>query len=93
MPKNTYVEGAIHNHLHAWFLMTGKVSISNNDEIITHVAPCYTISKAGAKRYIYAHEDSIFINVHKNPSNTQDIKKLEQEIVCLTQEQYEQKNK
>ena len=93
MSKGQLVKGAIHNDNHIWFLMTGKVAIKNNDEIVIHEAPCYTISKAGSQRYIYAHENSIFINVHKNPTNTQDIKKLEQELVSLTQEQYEQKNK
>ncbi len=93
MSKGQLVKGAIHNDSHVWFLMTGKVSIKNNNKIVIHEAPCYTISKAGSQRYIYAHENSIFINVHKNPSNTQDIKKIEQELVSLTQEQYEQKNK
>ena len=34
-------------------------------------------------------EDSIFVNIHKNPENIKDIKKLEQEIVSLTFEDYE----
>ncbi len=93
MSKGQLVKGAIHNDSHVWFLMTGKVSIKNNNEIVIHKAPCYTISKAGSQRYIYAHENSIFINVHKNPSNTQDIKKIEQELVSLTQEQYETNKK
>ena len=49
---------------------------------------CYTVSKPGSRRVIYAVEDSIFINVHKNPTNTKDIKKLEQEIVSMTPEQF-----
>jgi len=95
MPKGTFVQGLFHNHLHIWFLMTGRVAIKNtlNDEIIVHIAPCYTVSKPGSQRNIYAHEDSIFINVHKNPSNTKNVQKIEDEIVSLTKEEYEQKNK
>ena len=88
MKKDTMVVGAIHNHLHVWFLMTGRVLINNNGNKIEHIAPCYTVSKPGSRRVIYAVEDSIFINVHKNPTNTKDIKKLEQEIVSMTPEQF-----
>ncbi len=37
MSKHQLVIGAIHNHKHIWFLMTGKVSIRTNNEIITHI--------------------------------------------------------
>lgn len=83
MKKGQIVVGAVHKHLHAWFLMTGRVLINNNGEKIEHIAPCYTISKPGARRVIYAVEDSIFVNVHKNPTNTKDIKELEKQIVTI----------
>lgn len=86
------IVGAVHNHLHAWFLMKGHVIINNNGEIIEHIAPCYTVSDPGSQRLIYAIEDSIFVNVHKNPTNTQDIKELEKEIVSMTLEEYNKKN-
>lgn len=88
MKAGQIVVGAIHNHLHVWFLMTGRVLINNNGNKIEHIAPCYTVSKPGSRRVIYAVEDSIFINVHKNPSNTKDIKELEKEIVSMTPEQF-----
>ena len=77
MKAGQIVVGAIHNHLHVWFLMTGRVLINNNGEKIEHIAPCYTVSEPGSRRVIYAVEDSIFVNVHKNPTNTKDIKELE----------------
>jgi quercetin dioxygenase-like cupin family protein len=83
MPADYVVAGATHKHKHAWFLLQGKVTIKEKGETVTHIAPCYTISKPGAKRIIYAHEKSIFISVHKNPSNTKNIKKLEKQIVKL----------
>ena len=93
MTKGQVVIGAIHKHLHAWFLMTGHVTINDNDKIVDYLAPCYTISEPGAHRVIYAHEDSIFVNVHKNPSNTRDIKKLEKEIVAINKKDYDKKFK
>ena len=91
LKKDYVIVGAIHNHLHAWFLLSGKVIINNNGEKIEHIAPCYTVSEPGSKRLIYAVEDSVFVNVHKNPSNTQNIKELENEIVSMTMEEYNNK--
>jgi hypothetical protein len=93
MKQDQVVVGAIHNHLHIWFLMEGRVIINNNGDIVEHIAPCYTVSEPGSKRIIYAIEDSVFVNVHKNPSNTKNIKDLEKDIVSFSIEEYEQKNK
>ena len=90
MIKGSVVVGAIHKHLHAWFLLTGHVTVATEDTTEDYIAPCYVVSTPGVKRVILANEDSIFVNVHKNPSNTKDIDKLEKEIVALNYEEYEQ---
>jgi quercetin dioxygenase-like cupin family protein len=91
MKADQLVVGAIHNHQHVWFLLTGHVSINNNGEVIDYIAPCYTVSEPGAKRVIYAHEDSVFVNVHKNPLNVKDIKQLEKEIVSINVDEFNKK--
>jgi len=83
MQKGQAVAGDKHKHKHVWFLIKGKVTIKENNEVVDHIAPCYTISKPGAKRIIYAHEESVFINIHKNPDNIKNIKELEKQIVEL----------
>ena len=90
MKADSLVVGAIHNHLHVWFLLTGHLAVSTEDVIEEFVAPCYVIANPGSKRVIYAMEDSIFVNIHKNPDNIKDIDKLELEIVSKTFEEYEQ---
>jgi quercetin dioxygenase-like cupin family protein len=90
MAKGTVVVGAIHKHLHVWFLLAGDVTVATEDTTEDYIAPCYVLSTPGAKRVILANEDSIFVNVHKNPSNTQDIDELEKEIVALSYEEYEE---
>ena len=89
MKADSLVVGAIHNHLHIWFLLTGHLAVSTEDVIEEFIAPCYVVASPGSKRVIYAMEDSIFVNIHKNPDNIKDIKKLEDEIVSLTFEDYE----
>jgi hypothetical protein len=81
MQPQQMVLGAVHKQEHLWFLLKGKVTIQESGETLDHIAPCYTISKPGAQRVIYAHEESVFINVHKNPENIKNIKELEKQIV------------
>jgi quercetin dioxygenase-like cupin family protein len=90
MMKDSIVVGAIHKHLHVWFLLTGHVTVTTEDTTEDYVAPCYMVSTPGVKRVILANEDSIFVNIHKNPSNTKDIDKLEKEIVALNYKEYEE---
>ena len=90
MTAGSAVIGAIHNHLHVWFLLTGKLAVATENSVEEFISPCYVLAEPGSKRVIYAIEDSIFVNVHKNPNNIKDIDKLEKEIVSLTFEKYEQ---
>lgn len=89
MKEGSAVVGAIHNHLHVWFLLAGHVTVATEETTEDYIAPCYVVSTPGIKRVILANEDSIFVNVHKNPSNTKNINKLEKEIVSLNYEEYE----
>ena len=89
MKKGTAVVGAIHNHLHVWFLLVGHISVATEESIEDYIAPCYVVSTPGVKRVIYANEDSTFVNIHKNPTNTQDLDELEAEIVSKNYDEYE----
>ena len=88
MDKDSVVVGAIHNHLHAWFLLTGKITIITESSQEEFIAPCYVVSTPGVKRVIYAEEESLFVNIHKNPSNTQNLDELEAQIVSKNYEEY-----
>ena len=90
MAKDSVVVGAIHKHLHVWFLLTGCITVATEDKTEDYIAPCYVVSTPGVKRVILAKENSIFVNVHKNPCNTKDIDKLEKEIVALNYKEYEE---
>jgi hypothetical protein len=47
----------------------------------------------GAKRLILSLEDSLFINVHKNPTNTKDMEEVEESLYSITIEEYNKKEK
>lgn len=91
MPAGSFVISAIHHTDHFWFLMTGRILVTTDDEEIEHIAPCYEKSIKGAKRLIKCLEDCVFINVHKNPKNIKKIKKIEKKLYSFTIEEYNKK--
>jgi len=93
MPKESVVVSAVHHTEHFWFLLKGRILVTTQGEQVEHIAPCYEKSLKGAKRLILALEDSLFINVHKNPTNTQDMKEVENFLYSITMEEYIKKEK
>ena len=88
--KDEVIIGAIHKHLHVWFLLSGNITVLAKGELKEYKAPCTVLSEPGIKRVIYGNEESVFTNVHKNPTNTEDIKELEKQIVALSYKEYEE---
>jgi|TARA_R100000084_G_C4650023_1_gene149102 hypothetical protein len=93
MPKESVVVSAMHHTEHFWFLLKGRILVTTQGEQVEHIAPCYEKSLKGAKRLILALEDSLFINVHKNPTNTQDMQEVENSLYSITMEEYIKKEK
>jgi len=91
MRKDSVVVGKIHKHNHVWFLLTGMISVVDENNTVDHIAPCYVEAPAGSKRMIYAHEDSIWVNIHANPTGTQDLEELESLIIAENYEEFNNK--
>jgi hypothetical protein len=91
MKKDSFVIGKIHRHNHVWFLLTGHIRVVDENNAVEHLAPCYVEAPAGSKRVIYAVEDSIWVNIHANPTNTQDLKELEDLIIAKDYEEFNNK--
>ena len=93
MKAGTFVVSAMHHTDHFWFLMTGRILVTTDGETVEHIAPCFEKSIKGAKRLITCHEDCVFINIHKNPSNTIDLDEIENKLYSFTTEEYVNKEK
>ena len=52
-------------------------------------APCSMISKPGKKRALYAITDLVWTTIHHNPTNTQDLKKLEKIVIAKDYKEYD----
>jgi len=86
---------AIHKHSYGFFLLSGVLASSKEEGVEEFIAPCYIVSPRGAKRIVYAIEDCVITTVHANPTNTQDLKEIEQSNVVFNWDDYEEylKNK
>tara|TARA_R110000737_G_scaffold3330_4_gene11360 strand:+ start:12 stop:509 length:498 start_codon:yes stop_codon:yes gene_type:complete len=81
---------AIHKHSYGFFLLSGVLASSKEEGVEEFIAPCYIISPRGAKRIVYAVEDCVITTVHANPTNTEDLKKIEQRNVVFNWADYEE---
>ena len=91
MKEDSFLISMYHHTDHLWFLLKGKITVTTNGETVEHIAPCYEKSIKGAKRLIACLEDAIFVNVHKNPSNTQILDEIENNLYSFTIEEYNEK--
>lgn len=90
IPAGSYLVGKIHKHSHPNFLLSGTVDVvteGNGKETLT--GPLSMISSPGTKRALYAVTDIRWVTIHENPTNTQDLSKLEKIVIADSYEEYE----
>lgn len=79
IPAGVTLVGKVHRKEHFCILSSGSMTIIGEGHRQTFTAPCVFSSKPGAKRAGYAHEDAVFITVHRTAET--DLAKLENELV------------
>jgi hypothetical protein len=89
IPKGMYIVGKIHKHSHPNFLLKGTVEVVTEEGHLFLEGPCSMISPAGTKRALYTHTDVVWTTIHHNPTNTQDLSKLEEIVIADSYEKYE----
>lgn len=83
-PKGMLNVSKLHKTNHPFFILVGDVSIQTEDGVIRIKGPHFGITKAGTKRVVFFHEDTVWITVHANPDNETDLKKIEDGIIAKT---------
>ena len=90
IPAGMLILGKIHKHDHPNFLLKGEVVVITEEGGVEELkAPCSMISKPGTKRALYAKTELVWTTVHLNPTNTQDLEELEEEIIAPNYKAYE----
>ena len=87
IPKDTLLVGKIHKHAHLNMLMQGKVSVATEEGPMLLEAPQVMCSKAGTKRVVYTHTDTIWTTVHLTEST--DLDEIEEQIIAKTYEEFD----
>ena len=82
IPKGTVLTGKIHKTEHLNILSQGELTVWTEDGMKRLKASTTVMSKPGAKRVGYAHEDSVWICVHANPTEERDPEKLEEILIA-----------
>ena len=81
IPAGLVVVGKIHRHEHLVTLVQGTTTVYTDEGMVKLTAPHTWVSRPGAKRALYTHEDCVFLTHHLNPTNTHDVELLEQDII------------
>jgi len=85
MPADCMITGKIHKTEHICILSKGMVTVSDGGHSVTYKAPAIIVSRIGAKRAIYAHEESVWTNFHA--TELTDPEAIEREIIAETFEE------
>ncbi len=88
MPEGSTVVGKIHKHEHYCILSKGKVSVVTGDAVKTFEAPAVIHAMPGAKRALHAITETVWLNVHSNPSDERDPEKVDDLFVVDTFDQF-----
>jgi quercetin dioxygenase-like cupin family protein len=81
MPAGMVVVGKEHRHQHFVIVISGNASISSEFGLQQVVGGDVFVSPPGSKRIVMAHEDTVFMTLHLNPSNTRDLSVIEDEHI------------
>ncbi len=75
----------LHKTNHPFFILSGSVSILAEKGIVRITAPHFGITKAGTKRVVYFHEETVWITVHATEET--DLEKIEDEVIAKNYEE------
>jgi len=82
VPRGFLVVTKIHKLDHPCFVLKGDCSVLTEEGVKRIKAPYHMITKAGTKRIVYVHEDTVWVTVHK--TDHKDLEKIEEEIIAKT---------
>lgn len=71
------IVGKIHKHGHLMMCTKGRATVVDEFGRYEVRAGFMQASQSGAKRVVHVHEDTTFVTVHLNPTDTQDLAEIE----------------
>lgn len=86
MPKGAVVTGHIHVDEHIVVIPYGDVTVATDEGTERYIGPCTFVGKAGSKRALLMHEDTLWIAI--NPSDATTREEAEERVVVKTHEDF-----
>lgn len=86
MPADTFVIGHVHRYRHINRVIKGRCRVMMGGEIQDIEAPCEFYSDPGVQKVLYIFEDTVWTTEHENPTDNQDVPRLEEDIAVLDDE-------
>ncbi len=80
-PKGVVVVGKVHKREHFYVILSGDLTVVCDGKRERIKAPKIILSQPGAKRAIYAHENSSYMTVHRVDTTSHDLETIENELV------------
>lgn len=80
--KGTLIVGKIHRYPCFNFIMRGRATVFSEEGVKEIVAPFFFVSQPGAKRVVFAHEETLWITVHGTTKT--DLAEIEEELIAPT---------
>lgn len=82
IPAGMCVVGKIHKHAHINVITRGVIMVVTEFGEDTYTGPKIWVSEPGTKRAVFALEDTEWLTIHANPTDTQDIGVIEDFVIA-----------
>lgn len=83
IPKGMFIVAYLHRDSYFSWIVSGKLTMLVEEGGKLLEGSAQIVSPAGSKRILYAHEDSVWVTVHPNPTNNTNLEELEAQIHVL----------
>lgn len=81
-PAGAVIVTKLHKTEHFIFMLKGRVQVVTEDGPVEIVGPCMFRNPVGVKRAVHVLEETVWVNIHHNPENIEDLGKLESEFIA-----------
>jgi hypothetical protein len=86
MPAGTLVIGHIHKTQHLNIILSGSAAVLMEGQVHYVQAPAVIESNPGVQKVLLIEEDMRWITVHTNPSDSKDIRSIEESLIELDED-------
>ncbi len=81
MPAGLLIVSKLHKTTHPYFIQRGECTVQSGSEKVLIKAPHWGITKAGTKRLLFIHTETVWVTVHATQET--DLEKIEAQVIAV----------